>query len=287
MALIVNGERVEDSMIQREVERLRPDYEKTFRDQPEQQRNAQLLEWSKENVIEMTLLRQEASKRYTDKIPEDKVEQSLARIKKDCKDEQEFRPEFGVSSNEKAKELIRTALQYDLLLEQIYSGVPTPSKEDVAGCYEQNKELFERPEQVHVAHIVKHIDWRTDEQAAYQSMLEVQAELNNGAVFEMLAEKYSDCPDDRGDLGYITRREMVEEFDDAVFNLDVGQVSNIFRTRFGYHMAKVYDRKPGVVPPLKEVASEVKSELQRYLREKAFEDFVDRLKCQAQITELP
>ena len=52
MALIVNGEKIEDSAIRREAERLRPDYERVFADQDKEEREAQLLDWSRENVIE-------------------------------------------------------------------------------------------------------------------------------------------------------------------------------------------------------------------------------------------
>ncbi len=62
MAIIVNGERIEDQEIQQEVQRLRPSYEQAFADKDPAEREAQLLDWSKENVIERVLLRQEAKK---------------------------------------------------------------------------------------------------------------------------------------------------------------------------------------------------------------------------------
>jgi len=60
MAIIVNGEKIEDSAIQQEVERLRPDYERVFSDQDPKEREAQLADWSRENVIERVLINQEA-----------------------------------------------------------------------------------------------------------------------------------------------------------------------------------------------------------------------------------
>ena len=62
MAIIVNGERIEDSAIQKEVERLRPRYEEVFADMNSAEREKQLLEWSKQNVIEKALIKQEARK---------------------------------------------------------------------------------------------------------------------------------------------------------------------------------------------------------------------------------
>ncbi|MHC4088660.1 MAG: hypothetical protein ACYSU5_26155, partial [Planctomycetota bacterium] len=60
MTLIVNGQKIEEETIKREFERLKPHYEQAFKDQPLKEQKAQLLDWSKENVIEMVLIRQEA-----------------------------------------------------------------------------------------------------------------------------------------------------------------------------------------------------------------------------------
>ena len=111
-------------------------------------------------------------------------------------------------------------------------------------------------------------------------------ELKNGAVFETLIAKYSDCPDNSGDLGYITRGQMVEEFEDVVFNLGVNEVSDVFRTRFGFHIARLYDRKPAVIPALEEVKEQVVSELKEQMRNKAIDEFVDRLKSKAKIEKI-
>ena len=62
MALKVNGEIIEDSVIQEEAERLRPQYEKAFKNMDAKERETQLLEWSKENLIEKTLLHQDVTK---------------------------------------------------------------------------------------------------------------------------------------------------------------------------------------------------------------------------------
>ena len=78
---------------------------------------------------------------------------------------------------------------------------------------------------------------------------------------------------------------MVEEFEDVVFNLGVGQASDIFRTRFGFHIAKVYDRKPPVIPELKEVKHQITDTLIEQAKSKAIDDFIDKLKSKAKIEE--
>ncbi len=283
MVLVVNGEKIEDSAIQKEVERLRPRYEKVFADMGPAERETQLLNWSKENVIEAVLIKQEAQKNR-DKIPKDEVDSLLASLKQD-KDKGALSKEPGEEDNEKMREAAGMVLSIDHMVKDICKGLPDPSKDAVLKYYEENKDEFESGEQVRVAHIVKYVNWQTDEQAAYNAIKQAQYELERGVPFEIVVDRYADS-DDSGDPAYIIRGKMAEEFDDVVFNLDVGEVSDIFRTRFGFHIAKVYDRKPAVAPKLEEVKSKIAGILESQAREKAIEDFIDQLKSKARIEEV-
>jgi len=73
----------------------------------------------------------------------------------------------------------------------------------------------------------------------------VLAALNAGASFEELVAKYSDDPGSKekgGDLGFFERRMMVKEFDEAAFIMEVGQISGLVQTNFGYHIIKLTDK---------------------------------------------
>ncbi len=285
MTLIVNGEKIEDSLIQQEVERLRPHYEQVFREQNPQEQKAQLFDWSRENVIERILINQEA-KKYDCRITGDEVESALAEMKKQFKGGGQLSGELSAEDEKKIKESIRLQMRVERMLQDVCKDLPEPAKDAVLEYYEQNKEQFKSAEQVRVGHIVKHINWQTDETDAHNIIRKAQDELKKGAVFETLVAKYSDCPDNGGDLGYITKGQMVEEFEDVVFNLGVNEVSNVFRTRFGYHIARLYDRKPTVIPALKELKEQVVSELKDQMRNKAIDEFLDRLKNKAKIEEI-
>lgn len=284
MTLIVNGEKIEDSVIQQEAERLRPGYEQAFKDMDPEKREAQLLDWSRENVIERVLINQEA-KKNSDRIPQNQIDAVLAELKKRYEGRQ-LPEELNAENEEKTKEDIELQMKVERMLQNVCKDVPEPSQEAVLKFYEENKEQLKSAEQVRVGHIVKHVSWQTDEAAAYDVIRKAQDELKNGAVFETLAQKYSDCPENGGDLGYITRGRMVEEFEDVVFNLNVGEVSDVFRTRFGFHIARLYDRKPGVVPGLEEAKGHIVNELAEQMRGKTVDEFVDQLKPKARIEEI-
>ena len=83
----------------------------------------------------------------------------------------------------------------------------------------------------------------------------------------------------------IPRVEVVEEFEDVVFKLGVGQISDVFRTRFGYHIAKVYNHTPATIPDLEHVKAKVASELAEKLRDEALGNYLDGLVGQATIEE--
>jgi len=70
--------------------------------------------------------------------------------------------------------------------------------------------------------------------------LKVQEEIKAGGDFAALAKKYSTCPSGKrgGDLGVFGRGQMVKEFEQAAFALEVGQMSEPVKTQFGYHIIK-------------------------------------------------
>ncbi len=83
--------------------------------------------------------------------------------------------------------------------------------------------------------------------AVYQRCIEIRQKIANGAGFEQLATQYSEDPSvekNRGNLGYFTAFQMVPQFEDAAFSLAPGEVSMPVRTRFGYHLIKLIDKRP-------------------------------------------
>ena len=105
MALLVNGEKIEDSTVRREVKLLRPDYERAFANQDPREREAQLFEWSKENVIERVLIKQEV-KKNGEKIPVAEVESALTKLKEQYEDLQQLYEDFEVDDDGKLKEQV-------------------------------------------------------------------------------------------------------------------------------------------------------------------------------------
>jgi len=105
-----------------------------------------------------------------------------------------------------------------------------------------------RVPQIKASHILAAFrtpDGKIDTVAAKAKIDSAAAELKQGADFAEVAKKYSDDGSKQagGDLGYFERRNMVKEFDEAAFKLNVGEVSGIIRTQYGYHIIKLTDKK--------------------------------------------
>ncbi|WP_260258910.1 peptidylprolyl isomerase [Vibrio intestinalis] len=183
------------------------------------------------------------------------------------------------------------------------------SEEEIADYYQQNSERYTRPEQVKVAYIelsaeqlkqsvtvtdeevetyyqehldkystqeqrkVSHILVEGDDEAKAQAILD---ELNAGADFATLAQEKSDdigSSEEGGSLGFIERDVMDPAFEDAAFALqNVGDVTGLVKSEFGYHIIKLDELQEPVAKPLAEVAAVIKQEL---VDQKAVDQFYE------------
>jgi parvulin-like peptidyl-prolyl isomerase len=138
-------------------------------------------------------------------------------------------------------------------------------------------------ESVRAAHIVKHINEDVSEQQAREAIDQAKAELDAGANFEELADRVSDCPGNGGDLGWFGHGKMVDEFEAVVFAMEPGQVSDVFKSVFGFHIAKLHEKKPPTSLPLSEVKDRIAAELKQERENQLVESLVDGLRASAKI----
>jgi parvulin-like peptidyl-prolyl isomerase len=289
MALLVNGEVIGDAVIELEANSLRD----RFRQLTPEQRESYGLDaagieqrardWSRENVIERVLLRQEALK-DSEPVPGGVIDQALEELKKRHGGADKF--SLTHSDDNELREDLEVHVRLDRLIGKINAKVSPPKRSEIADYYRKHREQFRVPETVRAAHIVKHVNESRDENTARAEIEAVAKELSAGASFEALADKHSDCTGNSGDLGYFARGQMVEEFDDVVFEMAAGQISAVFRTSFGFHIARLLDRQPPRVKPLPEVEQEIQAELLRQKQNRALENFVDRLRAKADVRDV-
>ncbi len=168
-------------------------------------------------------------------------------------------------------------LQYLLFdFDSIAKGI-TPDENSIKNYYSQHIDKFTTPEQRRARHILFKVDQDSPEKEAQAQLKKAEEVLKlakSGKDFAKLAEKYSEGPSAKsgGELGYFQKGQMVKPFDKAVFSMKPGEISDIVRTSFGYHIIKLEDIKPAVVKPLADVRNEIVKDLQEsQAKAKAFE----------------
>jgi peptidyl-prolyl cis-trans isomerase D len=140
-----------------------------------------------------------------------------------------------------------------------------PSDSELRAMYEGAKESYKVPEMVHAQHIlIRSAQGATpaEDLAAKAKADSVLAQIRGGAAFGDMARKFSDDPGSKetgGDLGFFGAGQMVPEFERAAFSLEPGQVSDIVKSQFGYHIVKTIEKRPSSYRPFEDVREELRA----------------------------
>jgi peptidyl-prolyl cis-trans isomerase D len=139
----------------------------------------------------------------------------------------------------------------------------TATPQEVEARYKDNLQLYSTPEQVRASHILFKAESK-DEATVKKAAEAVLARAKAGEDFAALAKKYSEDDtnkDKGGDLDYFGRGVMAKEFEDAAFGMQPGQLSDVVKTAFGFHIIKVVDKKAAATRSLDEVRAQVTEEV--------------------------
>ncbi|BCL62123.1 peptidylprolyl isomerase [Desulfomarina profundi] len=139
---------------------------------------------------------------------------------------------------------------------------------EIESYYNSNKKLFTVKEQRHARHILFKAEKDAPEAIRKEketTAAEVLKLARGGRDFVELAKEYSEGPsrESGGDLGFFEKGSMVIPFDTAVFAMQPGDISDVIKTRYGYHIIKLEEVKPASVKPLTEVKEKIVQILQR------------------------
>jgi peptidyl-prolyl cis-trans isomerase D len=138
--------------------------------------------------------------------------------------------------------------------------------DDLKAAYQANIQQFQVQNRVHAEHILFLTTGKTDAEVAEikKTAEGVLAQAKKGANFEDLATKYSEDPGSKtkkGDLGWIVPGQTVPEFEKAAFSLEKGQISDLIRTQYGFHIIKVLDKETAHTKPFDEVKDQLRTPL--------------------------
>lgn len=168
----------------------------------------------------------------------------------------------GIKYDDWAKKKKDKHLVQKLITAEVIDKIQIDPKE-IKKYYDEHKKEFTHPEQVRVRHILT---------SSWDEAAKIARELSDGANFAAIAKNRSISPErwKGGDLGYIERGTHPEVFDRVCFNLPVGEVSQIVKSEYGYHIFKVTEKRKPTNETLDEATPYITSILKGLQSEDAF-----------------
>jgi peptidyl-prolyl cis-trans isomerase C len=228
-----------------------------------------------DQVIERKILVQEA-RRLGIKISQEELNQAISEIKMDYPGEG-FGEKLGLKGT--TLDEWKSRLEEGLLAEKIIRGAFHPpekiDEKEALQYYEEHRSSFQIGLKVKARQIVV---------ADGEEAIQILKRLKKGENFEKLAKEKSSGPEkvQGGDLGYFSQGEKPTEFD-SVFTMEVGAISEVIKSPYGYHIFKLEEKTQPRPIPFEEAKSEILQELGRKKGEENYQKWLKDLKGKAKV----
>jgi parvulin-like peptidyl-prolyl isomerase len=218
------------------------------------------------------------------------VEQALERARKAYRGREDFeraRRASGATMPQLRASILR-ALKIQKAYEQVVASRCRVREAEAASYYRENTARFVLPEQLRPSLITIGVDpAATPEQwkRARQQAEDVARQIGAGASFEALARQHSSDASklQGGDLGFIHRGQLIEEFERALSGLAAGQVSPVVQTIYGFHLLRLVDSRPAAQKTFAEVKTTLVRDLTETRCSQASAEWVTRLRGAARV----
>lgn len=283
--MVINGQRVEDEVLNAEFSNIKSYFE-SLGNVSCCERDPEFRGYARENVVARVLLAQEAQ-RAMPATPADEVDAALEKLKEEHGGEQRFLMMIGAAPDQ--LDLVRRDLEADLrvrrLIDRLVADDPQPTDAELRAYFEEHVDAYKTAEEVRASHILK-ASRGEKRHESYDELRSLRKQLQGGADFESLARAHSDKGDEHIDLGFFKRGELAEEFEIVAFSMDVGEISPVFATPFGYHLIKLTERKPATPKPFDEVRDAVLEQMLSERKQERTRQLVKDLQARATIEEV-
>jgi len=179
--------------------------------------------------------------------------------------------------------MLRQDISVNLMSDKKIADLPEPSEAEIKDLFEKHPEKMLRKGRVRACHILAKLTEEKQEQALLK-IKELQEQVN-ADNFAELAQQHSDCPSSTsgGDLGWFRKGDMVQQFEEVAFSLEVGAISDVVTTQFGYHLIKVIDREEDTPLSLEEARPQIIKVLKTEAAAIMLKNWVAELKEMAEI----
>lgn len=283
MSLIINSEVIPPELLQEEFQAIKSHYERMGA-MSCCERDPEFREYAKENVIARVLLNQAAEKQFPT-IADSAISETINKLLEEHGGEASVCERLGVSSLQDPLLLqdIVSGLRMDQMLNHIWGEISPPSDQELQAFQEQHRDSYLTDERVRALAIFKQVEKVEDRDNVYNLLRKLRREALAGADFEAMATEHTDKEDKVIDLGWFKRGDFMDEFDLIFFSLLVDEISPVFASHWGFHLAKIIGHEPAVLKDFESVKAEVTEHYMQDQKQARTKAFIEDLKAKATI----
>ncbi|HYE11442.1 MAG TPA: peptidylprolyl isomerase [Patescibacteria group bacterium] len=278
---VVGGEQIMKTEFNQMFEMFKVQYEQQYGTEIWEQDvdGRKYIDVMKEKVLDMLVdikVQEQEALKSGITATEEEIEAEVEKARKYFDSEEKFN-EF-LTSQKMTMEYLRDTIRKDILVSKLQEKLTTEvsvTDDEVAAYYGANQDQF-------ISIKASHILIEDEEEA--KKMLE---RVKKGENFNELALEYSVDPtakDNKGDLGYFRKGQMVEPFETAAFALKAGEISELVKTDYGYHIIKLEDKK---YDKLEEIAAELKISMVDNKKDTVYQELIEEMRTKADIKKYP
>ncbi len=284
MAFIINGVRIEDEEIAEEFESIKEHYQA----QGEVvccDRDEEFQQYARDNVVNRTLMEQESVKRFGE-VSDDAVAEKFEEIKAEHGGEKEFYDNTGLNKGDEAMIIrrLKSSMTVDRLMDDELPFPEAPSEEALEAYYQENIARFMSEEEVRVSQIFVEPSSHEAAREAFVALRDLRRELLEGKDFDVAAQEHGS--DDRDtDLGFMKQGDTMPEIEAITFSMEIGEISPVVATHYGFHLFKVTEKKAPAPIPKEEIPT-LGEQLLTEQRNNAIQAVIDKLRDQGDIKEV-
>lgn len=286
----VNEVEIMQEEVEKEVQNIIAQHQNNFTPEQIEAAKPKIRQQAVESTINKYLLNFEVGQNNIQVSPE-QIQEEFDAIVKRFPSQAAFEDQLkqvGITGDQ-IKSDLELQLKVDSLVRSHISGLELKvTEQDVSGFFNDNPDNFKMPERIKASHILFKVDPDASNDLKAQKRLELSGllgKIEKGAEFANVAKQHSECPskEQGGDLGFFDRGKMVKPFEEVAFKLNVGEISEIVETKFGYHIIKLMERKDAETAKFDEVKDQISQHLIATKEQDAFVQYVETLRKAAKI----
>jgi len=283
----VNDEEIHRSRVMEEMERVKREVSGQMDPSQMQQMEPMIKYMAMQRVVDREVLEQAVEEQDVQADPE-AVQAEIDKLKSQYPSEemfQQFLAQAGVSEDD-FKQEIQNIVKFNAYIEGKVEA-EQPTEQEIQEVYEANKEMLKEPEQAEVQQIYFATSpgaGEAEKQEKLAAAKEAAEKAQGGAQFDTLVQEYSDSPEKaEGGKKTYPKGQMPGDFDEVVFAMEAGQVSEPIETPMGYYVVKVVEIKDERTIPLEEVKEDISNYLLEEKKKREVYTVIQQLKEEADI----